>query len=107
MVFGSHPAGRISPTAANLDAITPEALVEFHRTRYVPDHSAIAFAGDISLADARKFVEAKLGGWRKTGAPKASVTDPPAVGAPKVYLVARPGLCPDDTLCRHAVDDAH
>jgi zinc protease len=91
VVFGSHPAGRTSPTAANLDAITPEALVEFHRTRYVPDHAAIAFAGDISLADARKLVEAKLGGWRKAGAQKASVTDPPAIGAPKVYLVARPG----------------
>ena len=67
VVFGIHPAGRVSPTAAKLDAITPEALVEFHRTHYVPDHAAIAFAGDISLAEARKLVEAKLGGWKKAG----------------------------------------
>jgi len=90
-VFGAHPAGRVSPSAANLDAITPEALVEFHRTRYVPDHAAIAFAGDISLAEARKLVEAKLSGWKKAGVPKGSVTDPPPIGAPKVFLVARPG----------------
>jgi zinc protease len=91
VVFGSHPAGRVSPTAANLDAITPEALVEFHHTHYVPDHAAIAFAGDISLADARKLVETKLGGWKKSGAPKAAVSDPPAMGTPKVTLIARPG----------------
>jgi zinc protease len=90
-IFGAHPAGRVSPTAANLDAITPEALAEFHRTRYVPDHAAIAFAGDISLPEARKLLEAKLSGWKKAGVPKVSVTDPPAIGAPKVFLVARPG----------------
>jgi zinc protease len=90
-VFGTHPAGRVSPTAANLDAITPEALVEFHKTRYVPDHAAMAFAGDISLAEARKLVETKLSGWKKAGVAKGQLTDPPAIGAPKVFLVARPG----------------
>ena len=91
VVFGSHPAGRVSPTAANLDAITPEALGDFHRTHYLPDHAVIAFSGDISLGDARKIVESRLGGWKKTGAPKPGVTDPPQMGAPKVSLIGRPG----------------
>lgn len=90
VVFGNHPASRVSATAANLDAITPEALAEFHRARYVPDHGVIAFAGDISPADARKLVEAKFGGWKKAGTPRVTVTDPPAMGAAKVYLIARP-----------------
>jgi predicted Zn-dependent peptidase len=91
VVFGTHPAARVSPTAANLDAITPDALVEFHRTHYVPDHAAMAFAGDISLADARRLVETKLAAWKKAGVAKASVADPEAAASPKVYLVARPG----------------
>jgi zinc protease len=90
-VFGSHPAGRVSPTAANLDAISPDALAAFHRAHYVPDHAAIAFAGDLSLADARKIVETKLAGWKKSGASKTAVTDPAPITASKVYLVARPG----------------
>ncbi|HEX6976580.1 MAG TPA: pitrilysin family protein [Vicinamibacterales bacterium] len=90
VVFGSHPAGRVSPTAENLDAITPEALAEFHRTHYVPDHAAIAFTGDISLADARKLVESKLSGWKNAGTPKISVTDPAPAPDAKVYLIARP-----------------
>ena len=91
VVFGSHPAARVSPTAANLDAITPDALAEFHRTHYVPDHAAIAFAGDISMAEARKLVEAKLGAWKKAGVAQPAVVDPSPVGPAKVYLIARPG----------------
>jgi predicted Zn-dependent peptidase len=90
VTFGAHPASRVSPTAANLDAITPEALVEFHRTHYLPDHAAIAFAGDIALADARKAVEAKLGPWKKAGTPKPTVDQPPPIGPAKVYLISRP-----------------
>ena len=31
VVFGAHPAGRVSTTAEMLDAITPAAMVEFHQ----------------------------------------------------------------------------
>jgi zinc protease len=91
VLYGTHPAGRIAPTPANLDAITREAMIEFHRSRYVPDHAVIAFAGDITLAEARKLVETRLGEWKKSGAVKPTVEDPPAVGPAKVYLVNRPG----------------
>jgi zinc protease len=91
ILYGDHPAGRVTVTAAGLDAITRDAMVEWHRTRYVPDHALIAFAGDISLADARKKVESSLGSWKKAGVPKPSVTEPPVPGAPRVTLVARPG----------------
>jgi zinc protease len=90
VIFGDHPAGRVSATPETLDAITRDAMVEFHRTRFVPDHALIAFAGDISLAEARKLVEAKLGAWKKAGAPKPTTSQPPAPGPPKVYLVGRP-----------------
>ena len=91
VVFGSHPAGRVSATAANLDAITPEALAQFHRTHYVPDNAVMAFAGDISLADARTLAETRLAAWKKAGAAKPAVVDPQPIGPPKVYLIARPG----------------
>ena len=70
MVFGDHRPARISATPETLDAITRDAMVEFHDTRFVPDHALIAFAGDISLADARKMVEAKLAAWKKAGVAK-------------------------------------
>jgi zinc protease len=90
IMYGTHPAGRITTTAQALDAITRDAMIEFHRTRYVPDHALIAFSGDISLAEARKKVEAKLGAWKKAGVSKPALQEPPAPGTPKVTLVARP-----------------
>jgi zinc protease len=90
VVYGKHPAARVSATPATLDAITRDAMVEFHRTHFVPDHAMIAFAGDITLADAKKKVEKALGSWKKSGVAKPAVQDPPGVGAAKVYLVARP-----------------
>jgi zinc protease len=90
VIFGDHPSSRISATPETLDAITREALVDFHKTHFVPDNALIAFAGDISLADARKMVEAKLAAWKKAGAAKPATTQPPAPGPAKVYLVARP-----------------
>jgi zinc protease len=70
VVFGDHPSGRVSATPATLDAITRDAMVEWHRTKLVPDHALIAFAGDITLADARKLAETKLAAWKKSGTPK-------------------------------------
>src|SRR5206468_2236961 len=34
VVYGAHPASRIAPTPAALDATTRESLAAFHRTRY-------------------------------------------------------------------------
>jgi zinc protease len=90
VIYRDHPASRISATPQTLEAITRDAMVEFHRTRFVPDHALIAFAGDITLEDARKRVEAALGSWKKAGVAKPAVTDPPAPGPARVYLVARP-----------------
>jgi zinc protease len=90
VVFGSHPASRVSMTAENLDKTSRDALVAFHRAHYVPDHAILAIAGDISMADARKLVETKLGSWKNTASPEAAPTDPPALGPAKVYFIARP-----------------
>ena len=90
VVYGDHPAGRISATPETIDAITRDAMVEFHRTHFVPDHSAIAFAGDITLADARKIVETKLAAWKKSGTSKPAVSEPPPMGPSKIYLISRP-----------------
>jgi len=90
VVYGTHPASRLSPTVASLDATSPEALSAFHRVRYVPDHAGMAIAGDISPAEARKLVEAKLGAWTKSGAAAPTVSDPAELKGPVIAFIARP-----------------
>ncbi|MBM4193956.1 MAG: insulinase family protein [Gemmatimonadetes bacterium] len=90
IINGDHPSGRISMTAADLNGITRDQMVEWHRTRFVPDNAVIAIAGDISLADAQRMVQSHLGGWQKAGAAAPKATDPAAVNSAKVFLVDRP-----------------
>ncbi len=90
VVYGTHPASRISITAPVLDKLTRTMLVDFHRDRYVPDNAVLAVAGDISMDEVRKVADAKLAGWKKRGTPAPMVEDPPAIGPGKIYFVARP-----------------
>ena len=89
-VYGDHPASRIGPTLAALDALSRDALLDFHRTRYAPDHAAFAIAGDITMADARKMAEARFGDWKKSGAAKPKLADPVPIAGSKVYFIGRP-----------------
>jgi zinc protease len=90
VMYGDDAAGRLLMTPDQLDKVTRAQMVEFHKTKYVPDHAAIAFAGDISYDRAKKLVESKLGAWKKSGAPLLAANDPPAIGPAKVWLVDRP-----------------
>ncbi len=89
-MYGDHPAGRVMATAESIDRATRDALVAFHKARYTPDQTIVAIVGDITLAEARKKVEARFGGWKKAGAAVAPAPDPAPAGAGKVLLVDRP-----------------
>ena len=90
LMYGSHPSGRASLTPEAIDRATRDALVNFHKTRYVPDHAVLAIAGDISMADARKVIDAHLGGWAKAGVPAPQTAEPGAPPAGQVHLIDRP-----------------
>ncbi len=91
VLYGTHPASRVSTTLPALERLSTADLVEFHRRTYVPDHAVIGVSGDITMADARKKFEGALAGWRKTGAARPTVTDPSDVSGSKVYLINRAG----------------
>ena len=90
VVFGDHPASRTSATPAALDAVTHDALAEFHKAHYVPDHAVLAVAGDITVAQARSKAEAAFGPWAKSGAPLQRPDNPAPLTGPTLSLVARP-----------------
>jgi zinc protease len=90
-VYGEHPAARVSPTPGALDALTRDALVDFHKAHYVPDRAVLAVSGDITLAQAKEKAEAAFASWKKSGATIAATEDAPPVSGPSIALVVRPG----------------
>jgi zinc protease len=89
VIYGDHPNSRVMPTVESIDKTTRDSLAAFHRARYVPDQVIVAIVGDITLADARKKLEAAFGTWKKSGAAVPPVQDPSPSGPGKVYLVDR------------------
>jgi predicted Zn-dependent peptidase len=89
VMYGPHPASRVSPTVEALDRVTRADIQSFHRARYVPDHAILAIAGDISLPEAQKLVTSRLGAWQKAGVPAPQVQDPKMPQSAGVHVVAR------------------
>lgn len=90
VIYGDHPGSRVAISLEALDKATREDLAAFHKARYVPDHAAIAVAGDISMADARALIESKLAGWTRTNSAVPETVDPETPSAAAVHFVARP-----------------
>lgn len=86
--YGRPPAG----TAATLQGLTRDDVLEWHRTRYAPETTTLLLVGDISAPEARRLAEATLGGWRKAAPRTAAPANPlrPVQGT-RVILVDRPG----------------
>ena len=78
-------------TAASLDKITRDVLVEHYRKYFVPSGEMAGVVGEITPKDAVAKLEKALGAWK--GGPVAPVTfaAKPPIAEKKVYLISRPG----------------
>jgi zinc protease len=87
------PAGGDSAATAALDS----AMVRgFYRAQYAPDRTTFIVTGDITMAEARRLIEARFGGWRQDRMarrePPAASQLPAAVDRPtRIFLVDKPG----------------
>ena len=90
-VYGDFPASIVSPTAASIDAITPEAMRKFWAERYVPQNAVLGIVGDVTPAEVLPKLKAALAGWKKTEWTPKLPADPTPAEGPRVFVVNRPG----------------
>jgi zinc protease len=90
VVYGEHPAARVSPTRESLDALTQEALIKWHRERYAPQDAILGIAGDVRAKDLIAKLEKRLAGWKKSEIKQVWPRNPAAATVRKVLLVNRP-----------------
>jgi zinc protease len=78
LIYGASPFGRpVEGTEASVPTITREDLVRFHAAYFRPDKTVLAVVGDVSEADLKRRLNAKLGAWQPGG---PAVTPPPLPG---------------------------
>ncbi|HKR01504.1 MAG TPA: pitrilysin family protein [Pyrinomonadaceae bacterium] len=91
LAFGAdHPYGRPGRGfPSTVQQLTREDFVRFHEANWKPGSSALIFAGDITLDEARALATQNFGSWPAGSAPTVSIPAPKPVGPGKVYLVDR------------------
>ncbi len=91
VVYGSSPYGWPGEgTPETVKKLTREDLVKFHDANYAPNQALLAFAGDISPADAFAVAEKYFGAWPKAEIATAEPTAPPAIAGVHIWLIDKP-----------------
>ena len=78
------------PTAASLEKITREAIIEHYKTYYVPSGEWAGISGDITVKDAVAKLDKVLGAWKGGPLKRVTVPMPAPIAEKKVYLIPRP-----------------
>jgi zinc protease len=91
VMFGNHPYSVVAPTPESLDATTREAIVEFHRSKYVPNNAVFIVVGDVSADKTVKRIEELFGEWKRGEPLESNFPSPPVRTGRSAYLIDRPG----------------
>jgi zinc protease len=79
LVFANHPYGTpVEGTIESVGKLTRDDVLAFYRGHVRPDSVIIAVVGDVTVAEARREMLARLGGWAKPSTPPPAA--PPAAG---------------------------
>jgi len=90
LVYGSHPYGRpIEGTEAAVPTITRQDIVDFYGAYYRPNRAILAIVGDVTLADIKGRLAARLGGWAPGGPPLTKPAPPAPLAKPVMKTIQR------------------
>jgi zinc protease len=91
IMFGrNHPYGMPSQgLASTVEAITRDDVAKFHADYWKPGSSALTFAGDITLEQAKQLAEKYFGSWSGGAAPAVPIPAVQQARLADVYLIDR------------------
>jgi zinc protease len=91
LAFGpDHPYGRPGKGfPSTVRQLNREDFARFHEANWKPGSSALIFAGDITLDEAKALAQQNFGNWSGGAAPTVQIPQPKPAGPGKVYLIDR------------------
>jgi zinc protease len=89
VMYGSHPAGRWSLSADEIQKITPDTLLKFHALHYKPNNSIFAIVGDVKPAEIVARLEKTFGTWQRGDVPQTIIPKVSETASAKIYLINR------------------
>jgi zinc protease len=90
LVYDGHPYSRpVEGTEESVGKLTRDDVAAFYRERMRPDTAIVAVVGAITVDEARRAIQARLGGWKAPAGPPPSVPDAPPAPAPQERKITR------------------
>ena len=90
LVYPGHPYGvPVEGTLESADRLTREDVQAFWRAHARPDTTVIAVVGQVTVAEARREILARLGGWPRPAAAPATVPEATPGPAPREETIPR------------------
>lgn len=90
LLYAGHPYAHPTPgTAESVGRLARDQVVAFHRQHYRPDTAVVAVVGDVSVAEVRRAVQARLGSWGAPPVPPAVIPQASPVPSPATRALPR------------------
>ena len=91
LLYPGHPYARpVSGTLTSVATLDRDQVARFHRERYRPDATVIAVVGDVTTAEVRAAVTARLGAWMPPPTPLPVIPIAPPVAPAESRVLTRP-----------------
>ena len=90
-IYGTHPYGIVSASAADVERIPREKLALFHQKMFTPNNATLIVVGDVKREDILKEIRDAFGGWQKGTVEAMKLDTPPVRTATTLTVVDRPG----------------
>lgn len=89
VLYGTHPASRVSLTAEEIQRLTPEMLRQFHQAYYKPNNAIFAIVGDVKPVEIVAMLEKAFGAWQRGDVPQTIFPKISETGPAKITLIDR------------------
>lgn len=91
VLYGQSPYGWPSDgTPETVKSFSREQLAKFHNVNYAPNQTLLAFAGDITPAEAFAAAEKYFGAWPRIEASAVEPPAPPQIFGVHIWLIDKP-----------------
>lgn len=91
IVYGSHPYGSVAPSPLDIEKISRQKLVEFHRKTLIPNNAMLIVVGDITRENLLNELNELLGNWENGEVPETTFDAPPNRSERTLTIVDRAG----------------
>lgn len=107
LLYGEHPYARVSPSQSDVENISRDLLIEFHKKIFVPNNAIMVVVGDVDREDLVADVRERFGEWQRGPVGKPFFPQLPERGKRTLTIVDRPGSAQSNIVLSNIAIDRH